>query len=144
MDRSSYDKAIKLLSLREHTEKELRAKLEDKGFSGEDIDSTIERLKTEGYLSEERFASAFIRSRLKRNPEGRPILLSRLSEKGSPRDIAVAALDEAWEEKMWKEPLRKELFAQEKRKGREWAIGKLRQKGFTTREIKEALEEEYE
>ena len=52
MDRSSYDKAIKLLSLREHTEKELRAKLEDKGFSGEDIDSTIERLKTEGYLSE--------------------------------------------------------------------------------------------
>ena len=112
MDRSSYDKAIKLLSLREHTEKELRAKLEDKGFSGEDIDSTIERLKTEGYLSEERFASAFIRSRLRKNPEGRPLLLSRLSEKGSPRDIAVAALDEAWEEKMWKEPLRKELFAQ--------------------------------
>ena len=103
MDRSSYDKAIKLLSLREHTEKELRAKLDDKGFSGEDIDSTLERLKTEGYLSEERFASAFIRSRLRKNPEGRPILLSRLSEKGSPRDIAVAALDEAWEEKIWKE-----------------------------------------
>ena len=118
--------------------------MEDKGFSGEDIDSTIERLKTEGYLSEERFASAFIRSRLRKNPEGRPILLSRLSEKGSPRDIAVAALDEAWEEKIWKEPLRKELFAQEKRKGREWAIGKLGQKGFTTREIKEALEEEDE
>ena len=52
----AYDKALKLLSMREHTEKEIREKLKDKGFSSDEIDEAISRLLAENSLSEERFA----------------------------------------------------------------------------------------
>ena len=67
----AYDRALRLLSQREHTEKEIRRKLSEKGCGREEIDSAVSRLIAEGSLSEERFAESFIRSRLRRNPEGR-------------------------------------------------------------------------
>ena len=140
----AYNKAISLLSGREHTEKELYSKLKTKGYKDEDISSSLTRLKKEGYLSEERFAEVFVRSRIRRSVEGKPLILMRLLEKGSPRDIASGILDEIWEEGEWKDSLRKELSLLEKKKGEEYAEGKMRQKGFTTREIREAREEKDE
>ena len=70
----AYDKAVSLLAMREHTEKEIREKLSARSFSPEDIDSAIGRLRREGLLSEERFAEVFIRSRLRKLPEGRALL----------------------------------------------------------------------
>ena len=62
----AYDRALRLLSQREHTEKEIRRKLGEKGCGREEIDSAVSRLIAEGSLSEERFAESFIRSRLRR------------------------------------------------------------------------------
>ena len=138
----AYNRAIALLSNREHTEKELSEKLKEKGYGEEEISLALSRLKKEGYLSEERFAEVYVRSRLRRGPEGRPLILMRMIEKGSPREIASRVLDEIWEEGSWKESLRKELSLLEKKKGREYAEGKMRQKGFSLREIRECREEE--
>jgi len=93
-----YDKALYLLSMREHSEKELRDKLKSKAYKAEDIDSSIVRLKKENYLSDSRFCEAFIRSRLKKNPEGKQILILRLSEKGIDKAKAREAVDLYFEE----------------------------------------------
>ena len=63
MAQSAYDKAISLLAMREHTKNELKDKLEKKGYREDDISDAISRLDREGYISEERFAEVFIRSR---------------------------------------------------------------------------------
>ena len=140
MQVSAYDKAVYLLSIREHSRKELSDKLEKKGFGKEDISLALDRLENEGYLSERRFGEVFIRSRLKKNPEGRQILLCRLMEKGCDREVAVSALEDAWDDKLWLEPLKTELNRIEKKKGIEYARAKMRQKGFTIGEIREAEE----
>ena len=140
MAQSAYDKAVSLLAIREHTKKELKEKLENKGYREDEISSSLERLEKEGYISEERFAEVFIRSRLKKSPEGKSIILYRLMEKGCLKDIASAFIEEAWENELWLEPLKKELDTLIRRKGQEYAEAKMRQKGFSFREIKEAME----
>ena len=142
MAQSAYDKAVSLLAIREHTKKELKEKLENKGYREDEISSSLERLEKEGYISEERFAEVFIRSRLKKSPEGRNILFCRLMEKGCPRDISSNALDEAWENRLWFDPLKRELEALTRRKGEEYAVAKMKQKGFTNSEIREAKEKD--
>ena len=80
-DMDAYDRALKLLSMREHTEKELRKKLSDKGYPKAEIDDAVGKLIAEGSLSEKRFAEAYIRSRLRKSPEGKEMLRLRLREK---------------------------------------------------------------
>lgn len=142
MAQSAYDKAVSLLAIREHTKKELKEKLVSKGYGEEDVSPAISRLEKEGYISEERFAEVFIRSRLRKNPEGKSLLSYRLTEKGCSRDAIAMALDEAWENKLWLEPLKTELKVLERRKGKEYAVLKMRQKGFTINEIREAEEQD--
>lgn len=136
---NAYDKAISLLSIREHSEKELRSKLSDKGYSQLDIDSAIERAKNENLLSDSRFAEIYIRSRLKKSPEGKAILLLRLAEKGVSKDDSSLAISSAWNNKDWLEPLSKALEKLERRKSRDEAIMCFRKKGFSSPEINEAL-----
>ena len=135
----AYDKAIKLLATREHTEKEMRAKLKQKGFSNADIDSAIARLIAENSLSERRFAESFIRSRLRKSPEGKALLRLRLKDKGTPASIADEVLSEAWESGMYLKPLAMYYSSIERKKGEESARITLLRKGFTERELKEAL-----
>ena len=135
----AYDKALKLLSIREHTEKELRKKLLDKGCSKDDVDTVIEKLISEGSLSEQRFAETYIRSRLRKTPEGKEILRMRLREKGSPASVASAALDEAWENEDYLKPLSLYALSLIRKKGEEGARATLLRKGFRDSEIREAL-----
>lgn len=95
---SCYDKALGYLAMREHSERELEVKLSQKGYKSSDIKDTLSSLKEEGYLSDERFASAFISSRMRKMPEGRHILMMRLMEKGVSRETARCALDQYFEE----------------------------------------------
>lgn len=141
MAQTAYDKALYLLSSREHTEKELKEKLSLKGYGQEDIEDAVVRLKRENYLSEERFAEVYIRSRLRKSPEGKSILSLRLQEKGTPRGVAQAALQEAWERGDYLESLKEAYSSYERKKGKEYAIQKLMQKGFSMREIQEARED---
>ena len=125
-----YDKAVYLLSMREHTEKELRNKLVQKGYSGKDIEETVERLKKEHYLSEERFVECFVRSRMRKSPEGKYLLGMRLSEKGSPREIYSPYLDEFFENEEHVPFVRDNLEKLLRQKGREKAKLTLMKKGF--------------
>ena len=135
---TAYDKAISLLSIREHTEKEIRNKLQQRSFSADDIEDAIERINREGFLSEERFAEVFVRSRLRKLPEGRSLLLSRLKERGCPDDVSRSAVSLAWEREDYLEPLTLYLDELVRKKGEEGAYATLRRKGFSSSEIKMA------
>ncbi|HCF58002.1 MAG TPA: RecX family transcriptional regulator [Myxococcales bacterium] len=53
---SAYDRALRLLSIRDHAEKELRRKLRRAEHEPQEIDGAIERVRRLGYLNDARFA----------------------------------------------------------------------------------------
>lgn len=55
-----------LLARREHSARELRRKLEARGFAPADVSRVLEALAEENLLSERRFAEDFLRARLNR------------------------------------------------------------------------------
>ena len=141
---NAYEKAVKLLSQREHTAKEIERKLSDKGYFKEEIEEAISKLLSIGYISEERFAEGYIRSRLRKCAEGRSLLRLRLKEKGTPSNIADECLSKAWEDRLYFDVLKKEYMALLQKHGEEKAMMKLQAKGFTYSEIKEAKTEDFD
>lgn len=137
---TAYDKALSYLALREHTEKEIRSKLKSKGYRDDEIDEAVKALLDENAISEERFAQSYINSRMRKNPEGKSILLMRLKEKGSPLAIAKITIDSYFEEGLYLEPLSKLYKSLESKKGEEKALAFLFRKGFTSNEIRSAKE----
>ena len=77
---TAYDKALYYLSMREHCRKELETKLRTKGYNAGEIEAALDRLEEENFLSDARYAEVFIRSRLRKNPEGKEIMIMRLIE----------------------------------------------------------------
>lgn len=141
---SAYDKAVDLLKTREHTAAELKAKLKDKGFMAGEIDDAVEKLESEGYLSDERFAEVYLRSRLRKTAEGKPLLIMRLMEKGVSKALASTMVSAVWDEEQYLPSLIRELKKLGNKCGKEKARQKLQQKGFTLSEIRRAEEESNE
>lgn len=61
--RSAYDKALGLLARREHSRRELKTKLRQSGYEGEETSAAIDRLGEQQYQDDERFAEILVRSR---------------------------------------------------------------------------------
>jgi regulatory protein len=133
------EKALSLLSMREHTTKELKEKLQARGFFGEDIDPVISQLKEEGSLDEARYAESMIRSRQRRNPEGKPLLVQRLVAKGISRDEAARAVDAAFAEQGEAFLSQAVAMARRTTSDQQKLVAKLLRKGFSWSEIKQAL-----
>ena len=58
---SAWEKSVELLSGAEHSSQDLVRKLRSRGYDPEEIDQTVERLYSMGYLDDERYARAYIR-----------------------------------------------------------------------------------
>ncbi len=137
----AYERALKLLAIREHSSREIHDKLISKGYGKDEVDDAISRLIDEHSLSDERYAASFIRSRLRRNPEGRMVLRMRLREKGVPGDIAEKALSDSWNNEEYLPFLRTYMESLVRKKGEAGARAMLLRKGFRESEIRRAMEE---
>ena len=62
--RSAYDKALGLLARREHSRKELKTKLRQGGYEGEETTDALDRLGEQHYQDDDRFAEVLLRSRI--------------------------------------------------------------------------------
>ena len=62
--RSAYDKALGLLARREHSRRELKTKLRQGGYEGEETGAAIDRLGEQHYQDDDRFAEVLLRSRV--------------------------------------------------------------------------------
>jgi regulatory protein len=62
--RSAYDKALGLVARREHSRVQLKTKLRQSGYEGEETAAAIDRLGEQQYQDDERFAGMLLRSRI--------------------------------------------------------------------------------
>ncbi|MCX7513500.1 regulatory protein RecX [Frateuria sp. STR12] len=61
--RTAYDKALGLLARREHSRRELKTKLRQSGYEGDESVAAIDRLGEQHYQDDDRFAGVLVRSR---------------------------------------------------------------------------------
>jgi regulatory protein len=95
-----FDCALRVLTLRDHSEAELRRKLKEKGYL-EGVEETVERLRELGYLDDARFARSFAASAIRNGRGYGARLKMELSRRGVAGPIiqeALAALGEEFEE----------------------------------------------
>lgn len=85
-------RAVHLLEYRDRTEKDMRRKLQQGGYTEDIIDETIEYLKSYGYLDDKRYAARYLASRLEQ--KGRRRLFQELRQKG----VLASVIEEAWDE----------------------------------------------
>jgi len=90
--------AVRLLSRREHSAFEIRDKLLKRDFDSEEIDRVIIELQQGGWLSDERFAEAYIRMRQLKG-FGPVRIAMELNERGVKEHIVddyLHANDDSW------------------------------------------------
>lgn len=92
--RPALDVALRLLARREHSRRELRTKLSSRGYEADEIGRTLDRLAGRNLVSDERFAEAFLRSRLERG-QGPLKIRAQLKERGVDAPLVDAVLKEA-------------------------------------------------
>ncbi|HUR40654.1 MAG TPA: regulatory protein RecX [Verrucomicrobiae bacterium] len=86
--------ALKLLSRREHSARELTRKLTARGITPEDASAAVAHAASEDWQSDARYAGMLVRSRVAQG-YGPMRIQSDLQQAGVPRDDIRAALDEA-------------------------------------------------
>lgn len=134
--------AMSYLARAEQCRAGLTAKLAKKGLDWQYIQTALDYLEGRGYLSDRRFAGAWLRSRAIDHAEGRLRLGAELAARGIGRDDAAAALDEFFSENDEGELCRKALARGMRTcRDREKLYRSLLRKGFTAAEIREAMQD---
>jgi regulatory protein len=88
---SAYEAALRLLSYRPRSEKEMRRRLARRGIDRRLIDETVRQLKEQGYLDDEAFARFWAETREATSPRGRRLIVHELRAQGVDADTAAAA-----------------------------------------------------
>ena len=140
--RRAFNKASDLLSRRDHSEKELREKLRQKGFS-EGADEAIERLRGYGYVDDARFAARYAAELQRVKHYGKKRIEQELFRKGVDRAVIAEALEEMTFDADDLVSLIERKYAGRlgTEKGVSQTVAALQRRGYGYREIKDALEQ---
>jgi regulatory protein len=87
----AYQAAVRLLSYRPRSEKELRRRLRQRSVAETVVDETIEKLKRQGYVDDTAFAQSWVASRNQISPRGKRLLTWELRAKGVAAETAAEA-----------------------------------------------------
>lgn len=82
-----YNYALSVLSRNSKSEKQLRTKMQDKGYDKQFIDNAIVRLKQQKYLDDERYSEMLINSKINVSKYGKRKIKGTLYEKGINAEI---------------------------------------------------------
>ena len=133
-----------LLARREHSERELQAKLAARGFAPEAVGEVLADLKSAGMQDDARFAEAYARSRVAKGYG--PLRISReLGERGLGDELVrqvFTAMDLDWEERI--RAVRQKKFGRQapmdfREQARQSRF--LQYRGFTSEQIRNAFKE---
>lgn len=91
--RRAQARALKLLSIRDRTEQELRNRLTAAGFDEAVAEETVVWCRNLGYVDDGRFARNWVEHRLRHSPCGRLRLEHELREKGVADDVIAETLE---------------------------------------------------
>ena len=130
--------ALKLLSIRQRSEKELRKRLKEKGAPPQKVEEIISYLKKQGLLDDRDFAIEFIKSKARRHWSWYMIIKTLTQEYGVDASVVGSLWEEYPEEEVLHYYVRR--FKREG-KTKEKIIIFLKRKGFSSTFIKRVLEE---
>lgn len=82
---SAFDTALYYITFKDRTQKEISAKLRERGYSDSDIEEALDKLKEYRYINEENYALSYIRSNISKKGEG--LIVRELLKKGISRDV---------------------------------------------------------
>jgi len=93
---AAYTYAVRLLAGREYNTREMSERLVGREYGEETIAVVLKQLKCDNYLSEQRYAEAFLRSRMKRG-EAPWLAAQKARQKGAEASVLQAVLAEVSE-----------------------------------------------
>ena len=138
-----FNKALKYLSYKNRSTKEIYDYLLKKNFSEEEITQAIEKLIEYKFLDDTNFSEIFIRDRQLKGRSKRMISYE-LKQKGVNKETAEESLNKAQEDlKTAKEYIEKRIHQFEKldpEKRKQRIIGRLQSRGYNWDVIKKLLE----
>lgn len=145
----AFRKAADYCVSQEHCIGEVRMKMKQWGINNNLIDTTIDKLIDEGFIDEQRYASAFVRGKFKLFDWGKIKIANELRMKGIPSGQISAALNEIDENEYLetiKSLINKRLDPnkQPSREERSRIFNYLMGKGFETEIIMKAINAAFE
>lgn len=138
--RRAYNHCVSLLSRRDHTAKELKTKLWQKGYNEESFEA-IDKLIEQGYVSDERFASYYAAELKNLKGYGKRRIEQELMRKGVSREIISATVEQMdFEDDRILEVIRRKYkCCFEDEKNRQRAVNGLLRLGYSYSDIKDAF-----
>ncbi len=131
----AYTRALKYLSYRPRSEKEIRERLERKEFDPLIIDQVIEKLKEDKFLDDTQFAQWWTEQRQDFKGKSKFVIKSELAQKGVDREIVDNTLTHAKDDyETAKELFERKRHVFEKYTGGEYtkkATAYMHRKGFS-------------
>ena len=132
-------KAVGYLARAEQSRFGLTRKLIEKKYDKKYVEAALTYLEGRGYLSDLRYATAWLNTRKINHYEGRSRLSAELTARGIARDVANKALDEFFTENDEDELCRKAYEKLSKSKADEKLIAALLRSGFSMKQIKSII-----
>ena len=90
---TAYQRALRLLNIRDRSESEITSRLREKKIPEEIISQVLERLQRSGLVDDQRFAQTWVENRGEFRPRSRRALTYELREKGINPDTIQDVLD---------------------------------------------------
>ena len=132
-------KAVGYLARAEQSRFGLTRKLIEKKYDKKYVEAALTYLEWRGYLSDLRFATAWLNTRKINHFEGRSRLSAELAARGIARDVANKALDEFFTENDEDELCRKAYEKLSKSKADEKLSAALIRSGFSMKKIRSII-----
>lgn len=97
---TAWQRALNFLSYRDRSLEEIRQNLKKHEVSDEIIAEILQRLQTQGFADDARFARLWVENRNQFRPRGRRLLAQELRRKGIKRDVIERVLENVPEEEL--------------------------------------------
>ena len=139
---TAYDAALRLLARREHSRRELHSKLQLRAYEAQQIEQALDRLCEQDYLSDQRFAEAYVAERVAKG-FGALRIEAELRERGIDGAATAAVLApfaERWES-LLADLLQRKFGSEPPADRREWLKRArfLQSRGFRADSIRRVL-----
>lgn len=139
--------ALHYLTATDRTKSQMEQNLLKKGFSGEVVKATIEKLENYGYVDDKDYAARFVKQQVENKGLGKRTVANKLYQRGIDSETAQEALlsvDEETERQnaiSWAIKFNHRIDEADPRKKREKIVRRLVLKGFSYDVINSALRE---
>jgi len=97
--KKAFERALRILSYRDRSEKEMRTKLSKAGYDEKIINLVVKELKRLQLIDEEKFARNYAKTKMVTRPAGEFLLKRELKHKGISDEIIEETLKEIYQEK---------------------------------------------